>query len=94
MAPQDCINLKAPRKKRYYHKGFSSEAPPLSGFWEAGVKVDGRGEYEELAVSRSKKKQKFSRNDGSHLDRECYESHLYIDRLIGPGDICLIYIQI
>lgn len=62
------MNLRAPGKNQYSHKGMSSEAPPLSGSREAIIKADGRGEYGELVVSRPEKP-KISRNDWSHQDR-------------------------
>ena len=76
------------RKEAIFSQGLSSEAPPLSGFWEANIKVDGREEYGELVVGRSEKP-KIPEISGTIWTEECYTNGL-----VEPGDICLIHIQI
>lgn len=62
------MDMRAPREKQYSHKGLSSEASDLGGFWEANIKVDRREEYGEVVLNRSGKP-KIPRNDQSDLDR-------------------------
>lgn len=64
----DFYGFERTRGEAIFSQGLSSETPPLSGFWEANVKVDGREEQRELVMSRCEKL-KIPRNEWSDLDR-------------------------